>query len=375
MENKKENIKDVPLEIQKHFYRPICNEEEIERIFNIQNAQDYLLKLRADTIIDHMRLFRVYRNKAKEQGDKWSLERSFVSYHFTHFKNSLPPDLKQKCDENITHGNIFSNEVNGLIFPTQYGIITTISDSMKYFTEFMNLGLLDFKEEVPPHVRLNALRIAIRVMLQTEALDFKMDPRGIIPKVIQKQMRHTYPYQAQFLAGHEYAHFLLGHLDNAKIEEKHLFKAMFKNQEDYRKIGAYTISQKHEFEADLASINLPNYNDIEKRFIYEYALLWFAYLAIYEAVEDYLIPPFGYQTHPGAISRYQNLLDNVPKYKNFNVKYYVEDLPNIIDNFRDFFIEDIGYNCDFYEMYGSAYLDAPNTKWRGKELIDRVDYY
>ena len=92
MENKKENIKDVPLEIQKHFYRPICNEEEIERIFNIQNAQDYLLKLRADTIIDHMRLFRVYRNKAKEQGDKWSLERSFVSYHFTHFKNSLPPD-------------------------------------------------------------------------------------------------------------------------------------------------------------------------------------------------------------------------------------------------------------------------------------------
>lgn len=368
-------MEKTPIEIQKLFYRPICNEEEIDRIFNIQNAQDYLLKLRADTIVDHMRLFRVYRNKAIEQGDKWSLEKSFESDHFANFKNRLPPDLKQNCEDNITCGNIFSNEVNGFIFPTKFGIITTISDSMRYFIEFMNLGLLNFTEEVPQHVRLNALRIAIRVMLQTEALDFKMDPRGIIPKVIQKEMYHTYPFQAQFLAGHEYAHFLLGHLDNTKIEQKHLFKAMFKSQEDYRKIGAYTISQKHEFEADLASITLPNYTDVEKQFVYEYALLWFAYLAIYEAIEDYLVPPIGYQTHPSAISRYQNLLDKVPKYKGFNVKYYTQELPDIVDKYRTFFIEDIGYHCDSYEMYGSAYLDAPNTKWRGKELIDRVDYY
>lgn len=210
-------MEKTPIEIQKLFYRPICNEEEIDRIFNIQNAQDYLLKLRADTIVDHMRLFRVYRNKAIEQGDKWSLEKSFESDHFVNFKNRLPPDLKQNCEDNITCGNIFSNEVNGFIFPTKFGIITTISDSMRYFIEFMNLGLLNFTEEVPQHVRLNALRIAIRVMLQTEALDFKMDPRGIIPKVIQKEMYHTYPFQAQFLAGHEYAHFLLGHLDNTKI--------------------------------------------------------------------------------------------------------------------------------------------------------------
>lgn len=160
-----------------------------------------------------------------------------------------------------------------------------------------------------------------------------------------------------------------------KIEQKHLFKAMFKSQEDYRKIGAYTVSQKHEFEADLASITLPNYTDVEKQFVYEYALLWFAYLAIYEAIEDYLVPPIGYQTHPSAISRYQNLLDKVPKYKGFNVKYYTKELPDIVDKYRTFFIEDIGYHCDSYEMYGSAYLDVPNTKWRGKELIDRVDYY
>jgi hypothetical protein len=46
------------IEFEKHFFRPVCNEQEIERIFNVKNANDYLLKLRAETIVDHMRLFR-----------------------------------------------------------------------------------------------------------------------------------------------------------------------------------------------------------------------------------------------------------------------------------------------------------------------------
>jgi len=57
-------------------YFPICNQQEIERILNIRNAQDYLLKLRANTIVDHMRLFRVYRNKAITNEKNWSLEKS-----------------------------------------------------------------------------------------------------------------------------------------------------------------------------------------------------------------------------------------------------------------------------------------------------------
>ena len=364
-----------PIEMEKYFYQPICNKAEIERIFNIKNAKDYLLKLRADTIIDHMRLFRVYRNKAIEQGESWSLEKSFDDSHFDKFKNNLPPDLKQICDENVTFGNIFSNEVNGFIFTTNFGIITTISESMKYFTEFMNLGLLRFTKNIPPHVKYNALRIAIRIMLQTEALDFKMDPRGIIPKNIQQKMCSTYPFQAQFLAGHEYAHFLLGHLKENNITQKHLFRAVFKSQEDYKKINTYTIDQKHEFEADIVSINLPNYSLFEKKMVYENSLLWFAYLSIYEAVEDYINPPIGYQTHPGAMSRYQNLLDEIPKYKGFNSKYFTIDIPKIVEEYRTLVIEDVGYNCDLYEMYGSAYLDDANTEWRGKELIDRVDYY
>lgn len=41
---------------------------------------------------------------------------------------------------------------------------------------------------------------------------------------------------------------------------------------------------------------------------------------------------------------------------------------------KDFLSEDLSVNYDNYEVYGSAYLDKPNTKWRGKKLVDRVDY-
>ncbi|HML66683.1 MAG TPA: hypothetical protein PKC55_17800 [Dysgonomonas sp.] len=362
------------IDIEKRFYRPICSSDEIERIFKIESASDYLLKLRADTIVDNMRLFRVYRNKAIEEGENWCLEDSFNKSHYENFRRSLSPDLTMECDK-ITFGDIFSTETNGLIFPTDYGIITTISESIKYFLFFMNLGLLDFSKKIPEYVRFNSMRIAIRIMLQTEALDFKMDPRGIIPPSIEKRINDLIPFQLQFLAGHEYAHFLLGHLNTQNLTEKFLLKSAFKSQTDYKKIGVYNISQKHEFDADISSINIPNYIEKERISVYESALFWFAALSIYEAVEDYLFPPNGHQSHPSAISRYLNLLDKIPKYKGFNKKYYEEDIPSVILKIRDEFIDNVGYHCDDYEMYGSTYLDKPNTEWRGRKLIDRVDYY
>lgn len=86
----------TPIDIQKGFFFPICNSEEIERVFNVKTAEDHLLKIRAETIVDHMRLFRVYRNKAIADEKNWSLEKSFLSYHFVNFKRSLDEDLKKK---------------------------------------------------------------------------------------------------------------------------------------------------------------------------------------------------------------------------------------------------------------------------------------
>lgn len=365
---------DLPIDLQKSFYHPICNKEEIERIFDLQDGSDYLLKLRADTIIDHMRLFRVYRNKALEMGENWSLEDSFEKQHIINVRNKLPQELQSKFDS-ITFGNIFSTEPNGDIFNSEFGIISTISDSLKYFVEYMNLGLGDFNQEVPMHIRKNAIRIAIRVMLQTEALDFKMDPRGIIPKSIQDSMSSTYPFQMQFLIGHEFAHYILGHLKEDNTVEKFLIKAMFSSQTDYAKINSYTVSQKKELEADIYAIKIPLYDDMEMKLIFESTLHFFADLAIYEAVKDCLFPPIGYQTHPDAMSRYYNLLDNIKKPKDFNNEYFNEELPKLVREYKEIFIDDVSCFTDEYETYGSVYLDKPNTKWRGRELIDRVDYY
>lgn len=367
-------MEETPIEMQKMFYRPICNEEEIERVFNVKTPSDFLLKLRADTIVDHMRLFRVYRNKALSKGKDWALENAFCGYHFIHFKNRLPDDLMNKCKE-ITYGNIFSNEPNGLIFKTDHGIISTLSDSLNYFFEFMNLGLLNFGKQVPRHVQTNAIRIALRVMLQTESLDFLMDPRGIIPKGIQTKIHHSVPFQTQFIAGHEYSHFLLGHLSDNNTVKQCVFKAVFNSQSDYKPLDVYNTSQKEELEADLASINLPLYSMQEKMLVFEAALLWFACLDIYEGVHDSIFPPIGIQSHPSARDRYFNILNNVKTHSDFDYIYWEKELPKTIDFYRNFFIEDASLNMDTYEMYGSVYLDRPNTKWRGKELIDRVDYY
>lgn len=356
------------------FFHPVCNKEEIERIFNIKNAKDHLLQIRAETIVDHMRLFRIYRNKALIQGENWSLENSFMSYHFGNFKRNLSPDLKSKCDQ-ITYGNIFSNEPNGLIFKTDYGIITTLSESLRYFFEFMNLGLMDFGDRVPTHVKINSIKIALRVMLQAEALDFLMDPRGIIPKDIQTIIYKPVPFQMQFIAGHEYSHYLLNHISDENTSEKHILKAIFSSQTDYKQVKVYNTSQQNEFDADVASINLPNYDKIEKQLVLEGALLWFACLDLYETVHNTIFPPIGYQSHPSARDRYENLLDKVKIENGFNKQYWEKQVPEIIDSYKEYFIDDVGYNIENYEFYGSLYLDDPNTVWRGNELIDRVDYY
>lgn len=362
-----------PIEIQKMFYNPVCNKSEIERIFNLKNGGDYLLKLRADTIVDHMRLFRVYRNYALAKKDNWSLESSFSTDHYTGFLNNLDGDKSKICSK-IIYGNIFSNEPNGQIFKTDYGPVLTICDSLKYFFKFMNFGLMDFGDRVPEHISINSIRIALRVMLQSEALDFLMDPRGILPRDIGEDIHETIPYQMKFIAGHEFSHFILGHLSDNKLLNKPIFKAIFSGQTEYNPQKVFNYSQQNEFEADISSIEFGNYENVEKIRIFESALIWFACLDLYEAVEDYISPPIGYQTHPSARERFENLLEKIKMPAWYDYSCW-KILLKTIDHYKEFFIEDIGFNIDQYEIYGSCYLDKPNTEWRGKELKDREDYY
>jgi hypothetical protein len=362
------------IEMRKHFYFPVCNKDEIERVFNVQNINDYLLKLRADTIVDHMRLFRVYRNKAIINERNWSLEKSFSRLHYDMFLKSAKPEVREKCKD-VYAGNIFSTDPNGQIFSTEKGTLITICDSLTFFLKFMNLGLMDFGKKVPLYVKVNSMRIAIRVMLQSESLDFFMDPRGILPREIADATISTIPFQMQFIAGHEYAHYVLGHLDDKNLIDKPILKAIFAKDKDYKLEKAYSYSQKNEFEADENSILLCNYNRQEKISVFESALFWYASLDLLEAVKDTISPPVSFlKTHPPARDRFENLLQKIEMHKGYNYKKW-NRLLETVDEYKEFFINDVSLNIDSYEFYGSVYFDKPNTKWRGKELIDRVDYY
>jgi len=364
-----------PINFQKTFFDPICNRAEIERIFDVKNAQDYLLKIRAETIVDHMRLFRVYRNKALAKGKFWSLEKSFSTRHYESFLSHLSKENKEKCKE-ITYGNIFSNQTNGLIFRSTFGPIINISDSLQFFLKFMNLGLLEFNSKVPNSVRINAIRIAIRVMLQTEALDFYMDPRGIVPKDVAIGMEKSIPDQMLFIAGHEFAHHLCGHLSDERTDEIPIFRAIIDDSKDYKPITSYSQSQAEEFEADIVSIELPKYSSSKKKAVLEAALLWYSNLEIYEHFIHCAVPSRRsvQQSHPSAHDRYDFLLNNVVLPKNFNENYW-NDYRKTIDAVKLIVENEVKNNLPNYQFYGSLYLAAPNTEWRGKELIDRKDYY
>lgn len=366
-------MEEVSIEHQKVFYNPVCNKEEIERIFSIQTPKDYLLKLRADTIVDHMRLFRVYRNRALANELNWSLEKSFATSHYKNFLKNLNSDKKRLCKA-TTYGNVFSTEPNGAVYNNEYGNIITISDSLQYFFKFMNLGLLEFGKAVPFEIALNSIRIAIRVMLQSEALDFLMDPRGRVPYELSQKIHAPITYQMQFIAGHEFSHLILGHLENEKLCIKPMIKGIFSSREDYGNQKFYNHSQKQEFDADIKSIEFGNYKYDEKQKVFEAALLWFASLDLYEAIENYIIPPIGLQSHPPARDRFENLLEKIPMHKSYDYEPWKE-LITLIQELKKYFVNEIGFHMDEYEMYGSFYLDKPNTKWRGKELIDRKDYY
>ena len=369
---------NLSFEQKMNWYFPICSQDEISRILNMQNGDDYLLRLLADTIIDNMRAYRVVSSQAKElrlKGKEWSLLEHFKTECFKNFKENLPQNLKIKV-QNISCGHIFSKETNGYIFETPFGICSAISYSLKYFVLFSSLALLDFENHVPEEVRLASMRIAIRTMIEKESLDFDLDPRGIIPDEIKNYINHPYPYISTFLAGHEFSHFLNGDIKDKNTSTHNLINPEYFNAKDYRKVITYNSSQEREFAADLGAMNYPLFSEEYYAVYYNYTLLWFTMLAIYESVEDYVFPITSTPTHPGAYARYQNILQKARKPIDYDyyLHYYEEILPNLIKVWSERMQNDVAENYDLYEMYGSIYLAAPNTKWRGKELKDRIDY-
>lgn len=357
------------VDIQKMFYKPICSDEEIGRIFNVQNAEDYLLKLRADTVVDHMRLFRVMRNRYLKNETQWNFTKHFSVREFERYLSFLHDKDKNVCS-NITKGFIFSNEPNGSCMKTDYGDIIAISESLRYFLFYMNLCYLDFDHEVPPDVRFSAQLIAIRTMLKSEALDFELDPRGTIPSSLESKINNLVEEQLEFTIGHEYAHYMLKHLDTNNLISRPLFRA-FKNEQEEKSYVFYNYLQKQEFEADETAILRPEYTKSKLSQMTYNAILFFIYLDVYQNVSEQIFSPNpNFKTHPDPLDRMRNIYERVEEKIELD-KHKIDELLKITSSHKEKLASDVGYNIEKYETYGSVYLG----QWRGPVLRDRIDYY
>lgn len=353
------------------WFTPFCNEEEVKRIVNPQNAVDFLLQKRADIVADHMRYQRVYMNKAR-LNEHWSFEKSFADIHYKSVLSKLSEEDKESCSV-IVYGDMFSNDVNGYAWNDEkWGRFISLNESLQFYMKFCNLAILDFDEEVPIHVRVNAMRIAIRTMLKQEAMDFFMDPRGIVPEKIGRAMHAPVKYELQYIAGHEFAHHLCGHLHDKNICEKRMLTIA---EKDYYQ-PVYSVRQREEFEADIQSILRPRYGEKEYAKLLQGALLWFVSLGLSEKAQGIINPasPFAVKTHPSAEDRYNYILESIKLPNDFNLKG-IEQIKENAKVIGEILEQDLAENYDVYDFYGSCYLDKPDSEWRGKELVDRVDYY
>jgi hypothetical protein len=369
-------ISDVSsLELQKRFYHPLCTPSEIERVFNPKNANDYLLALRSHYIVDHMRIYRFFLRAMRTQGSEYSLERNFETDHYHSYLETLSSEDREKLSS-VTFGDVFTEEPNGEIFSSPFGRIVTISRSLRYFLEYSHLALKRFPSEIPTDIRFAALIIALRVMFQHEALDFEVDPRGKLDRKLLDEMRRPIPRQLQFIVGHEFAHQLLGHLSDVRMHDSTL-RVSANASTDSAPARTYSTSQQEEFSADVAALMNPHIADAVRAELLNSALIWFAALELYQHARDVIEPRPACKprNHPSARERHLHLLKEVETRYRKEMEEVSESVIQAVDSLKRPLSDYLSLEIESFETYGSVYLSAPNTKWRGRELVDRKDYY
>lgn len=341
------------LDNEERKYAPFYNVEQIHRILKPSNAADILLKKQADSIVNNMRVFRVFYDKYNRT-ENWNYDQVIDSSVFKLFNiMNLDEHLESEI-QNIPCGLTYDSDPNGCCIKTEYGNIITISAVLQRFLYYMNLFYLGCRDKrIPGDVTVNALVLAIRIMLKAEALDFELDPRGEVPQTIDDELSSYTLSEMFFVIAHEYSHSLLKHLDSRNIIE---------DEDNY---VYYNQSQRQEFEADKNAIHILK-NSMSVEDAVESAVSFFLAIDLYEQAKEQISPDMGHvKTHPKAVERIRELLKQYP-----DVDIDTERLIAINQDTKAHLMELISTEYELFENYGSVYLG----QWHKKRKIDRVDY-
>ncbi|RVD66931.1 hypothetical protein [Mesorhizobium sp. M7A.F.Ca.ET.027.03.2.1] len=347
-----------------YFLQFVCSPEEYPRILRPKNADDFLLRVQADAITDHARIFRVMQRRAIVKNLNTMLidknQRDFSQYL------SYMPEFERLVCTDIPGRYILTNNYDAMCLKSEFGKVIVVSEVLRYFLYYMNLGTLAVGD-VPASVRSAATLIAIRTLLLSEALDFDLDPRGMIPQEIHATIEGFVDWQMKFIIGHEYAHHILNH---SSEETSYISSAKrFSDGDDLGEWVGYKRRHSEEFEADAHSIIIAE--DKENRYsLFVGGTSFLLGLYVFEIIAGKIDPSFlEINTHPNTTTRYRKLIEKFECDETF----MIDGVDRIIDFYESIandLLDHYQAHPDAFTRYGSMYL----AEWRGPILKDRVDY-
>lgn len=351
---------DPDLTTDEQFYTEFCSKNEIIRLRSLRTSHDYMLRVRAEAIVGSARIQRAFRHRRRlfeERGRLWSL---------TNYYNHRNQDAKryiarlrrphQKILKSIPYGLAPLNEANAVAMRSVLGEIVLVSENLHYFYYFMNIAMYGGQYDLEVRDRVDAAIIALRLMRGSESFDFEIDPRGNLPPHLEQMIQNLCRRQMEFTFGHEFAHFLEGHLAS-----------------DATGSPTKVYSFECEFTADRQAVLLVSSDRKGRGHLscgaYD-VLLYLHFLEL--AAEAGHTPKFSISdTHPSALERLRNVRERLDDAGQ-------PDRATLGRNIREIrrMIEFVGKRLEFSErpdlltFYGSMYLPGFTERLRQ----DRIEF-
>lgn len=351
------------------FFLEFCSLNEIYRLREIKGPHDYLLRLRANSIVDDARAVRLMcqrRNHYESTGRKWSLNHYYHQKdHFHKAYISMLYPAQRKLVKTIPAGLAHIPEANALFMRSIAGDVVIVSERLEMFYYFMSLGFYGEHFGFDWNDKQSALLIAIRIMTGAEAHDFEMDPRVTPSSKAEKGLRNYVDYQMRFTFGHEYSHYLLNHLDEAEVMTYSLGHSNRKRE------SIATYNHELEYQADYFSIKniMHNKKEFDSMAHGAFSVLCFLHF-IEKCLNKIKSKKLSFsKTHPKSIDRIKQLHYRLGKKSPIN-DAIIEEMINASEQMLTIVDDAPKLRSDIFTFYGSIHM----SKYVKKPPQDRIDY-
>lgn len=351
---------DPELTTDELLHTGFCSKNEILRMRDLRTPHDYMLRVRAQAIQDSTRVqraFRQRRNLFEKAGGRWSLtdyyarQNGDAKRYVARLKRPHQRQIKA-----IPYGLAPLGEANAVAMRSLVGDVVLVSENLRYFYYFMNIAMYGAYHDIDQGNRVDAALIALRIMRGSESFDFDLDPRATFPAYLEREFQEMTGRQIEFTFGHEFAHYLEGHLvepSPGTDVRTYAFACEFTAD---RQAVLFAASDK----ASRARLRLGAYD----------VLLYLHFLEV--AAARGLMPSFAVSmTHPPALERIHALCEDVSN-RGGSDRAHLDLCVEAIERTVGFAEERIASSerPDLLTFYGSLYLPS----YTKRILKDRLEF-